>query len=240
MPTQVQWRGGNTSENNNFTGAEREISVNEDTHSLRVHDGTTQGGFELARADLSNAVGIASITASGDITADGFVKVGGSSAEFLKADGSVDSTVYLSSYTETDTLNTVTTRGNVTTNGISVGVVTASSGNFSGIVTAVAGFNIGISSASSLITSGPINELNFIGVGNTFSVNGTTVNVSIPGQTNISYTVATRTINSSTGIGTEIPLVTTTNPGLASTTDKEKIDASASIGLAAGLSIALG
>lgn len=64
--------------------------------------------------------------------------------------------------------------------------------------------------------------------------------LTISGQTNISYIVSTRTINSSTGIGTEIPLVTTTNPGLASTTDKEKIDASASIGLAAGLSIALG
>ena len=231
MSIQYQWRGGTATENNNFTGAAREVTVNEDNNSLRVHDGSTQGGFELAKADLSNATGI------NTITANAFIKSGGTSSQFLKADGSIDSNTYLTA--ETDTLNTVTSRGNVTTNGISVGFITTN-GNFSGIVTAVAGFNIGISSASSIITPGPIKVLNFIGVGNTFSVNGTTVDVSIPGQTNISYTVATRTINSSTGIGTEIPLVTTTNPGLASTTDKEKIDASASIGLAAGLSIALG
>ena len=181
MPTQVQWRGGNTTQNNNFTGAEREVSVNDDTHSLRVHDGTTAGGYELARADLSNAVGIVSITASGDVTADGFVKVGGSSTEFLKADGSVDSTVYLSSYTETDTLDSVTDRGNVTTNGISVGVVTASNGNFSGILSVTGGYNIGISSAGTPVTTGPITTLNFVGAGNTFALNGTTIDISIQG-----------------------------------------------------------
>ena len=42
------------------------------------------------------------INASGIITAAQFVRSGGSSSQFLKADGSIDSSTYLTSYTETD------------------------------------------------------------------------------------------------------------------------------------------
>lgn len=51
----------------------------------------------------------------------------------------------------------------------------------SGVVTATGGFNLGISSAGTTITSGPITTLNFVGTGNTFAVNGTTVDISIQG-----------------------------------------------------------
>jgi hypothetical protein len=51
--------------------------------------------------------------------------------------------------------------------------------NASGIITASGGFNLGISSAGTLITSGPITTLNFIGVGNTFAINGTSIDISI-------------------------------------------------------------
>ena len=67
------------------------------------------------------------ITVSGVTTSTSFIKSGGTSSQFLKADGSVDSSTYLTSYTETSTLANVTNRGNSTSNGISVGVVTATS-----------------------------------------------------------------------------------------------------------------
>ena len=51
-----------------------------------------------------------------------------------------------------------------------------------GTISASGGFNIGISSAGTTITSGPIKTLNFVGTGNTFAVNGTTVDVSISGS----------------------------------------------------------
>jgi hypothetical protein len=51
----------------------------------------------------------------------------------------------------------------------------------SGEITATGGFNLGISSAGTSITSGPITELNFVGAGNTFAVEGTTVDISIAG-----------------------------------------------------------
>ena len=53
--------------------------------------------------------------------------------------------------------------------------------SFTGIVTAAGGFNLGISSAGTTITSGPVKTLNFVGSGNTFAVSGTTVDISISG-----------------------------------------------------------
>jgi len=50
-----------------------------------------------------------------------------------------------------------------------------------GIVTATGGFNIGIQSAGVNVTTGVVTALNFIGAGNTFAVNGTTVDISIAG-----------------------------------------------------------
>lgn len=47
--TQVKRRRGTTAQNDAFTGAEGEIVVDTEKHTLRVHDGETQGGFEMAR-----------------------------------------------------------------------------------------------------------------------------------------------------------------------------------------------
>lgn len=61
-----------------------------------------------------------------------------------------------------------------------VGTVTIASG----IVSATGGYNIGINSASSVITTDPVKTLNFIGAGNTFAYNATTdtVDISIAGS----------------------------------------------------------
>lgn len=64
MATQVQFRRGTTAQNNSFTGAVGEISINTDTDSIRVHDGSTAGGFELARSNLSNIASVGVITAT--------------------------------------------------------------------------------------------------------------------------------------------------------------------------------
>ena len=47
MPTVLQFRRGTTSQNNNFTGAAGEISIDTDLDTIRVHDGSTAGGFEI-------------------------------------------------------------------------------------------------------------------------------------------------------------------------------------------------
>ena len=47
MPTQLQFRRGTTSQNNSFTGAVGEISVDTTLDTIRIHDGSTAGGFAL-------------------------------------------------------------------------------------------------------------------------------------------------------------------------------------------------
>ena len=54
MATQLQLRRGTNAQVTAFTGAEGEVSVNTTNDSLHIHDGSTAGGFELARADLNN------------------------------------------------------------------------------------------------------------------------------------------------------------------------------------------
>ena len=62
--------------------------------------------------------------------------------------------------------------------------------NVSGIITSTGGFNLGISSSGTSITSGPVTELNFVGVGNTFAVNGTSIDISIKQQVDDVFIIA--------------------------------------------------
>lgn len=91
-------------------------------------------GVVTARSGLTVLSGGAVIV--GPATAGSFVRSGGNSSQFLKADGSVDSSTYITA--------------------------------------------IGISSAGTSI--GNATTLNFIGAGNTFAVNGNTIDVSIQGS----------------------------------------------------------
>lgn len=64
MATQVQFRRGTTAQNDSFTGAVGELSVDTDVKTLRIHDGSTAGGFSVARSDLSNVSNVGVLTAT--------------------------------------------------------------------------------------------------------------------------------------------------------------------------------
>tara|TARA_Y100000593_G_scaffold76587_1_gene141597 strand:+ start:72 stop:2411 length:2340 start_codon:yes stop_codon:yes gene_type:complete len=51
MAKQLKLRRGTTSQHSSFTGAEGEVTVDTDKESLVVHNGSTAGGFAIARAD---------------------------------------------------------------------------------------------------------------------------------------------------------------------------------------------
>tara|TARA_Y100001972_G_scaffold123351_1_gene170470 strand:- start:703 stop:1587 length:885 start_codon:yes stop_codon:yes gene_type:complete len=57
MPTQLQFRRGTTAQNNSFTGAVGELSIDTDTENIRVHDGSQAGGFEIIPAGTIVAFG---------------------------------------------------------------------------------------------------------------------------------------------------------------------------------------
>ena len=47
MATQVQFRGGTTTEHSSFNGAAREVTVDTTKQTVVVQDGSTNGGFPL-------------------------------------------------------------------------------------------------------------------------------------------------------------------------------------------------
>jgi len=57
MPTVLQFRRGTTTQNNSFTGTAGELSIDTTLDTLRVHDGSTAGGFALLKE-----TGISSLT----------------------------------------------------------------------------------------------------------------------------------------------------------------------------------
>jgi trimeric autotransporter adhesin len=95
MTTAVQRRRGTTTEHSSFTGLEGEISVNTTKDTLVVHDGSTVGGFELARADGSNFVATS-------------VDING---------GTIDGTTIGSSSASTGAFTTLSASGEITANG---------------------------------------------------------------------------------------------------------------------------
>jgi methionine-rich copper-binding protein CopC len=102
--------------------------------------------------------------------------------EDLVVQGNARVTGILTVGTSSVTINGVSDQINVG----SAATINSSGASFAGVVTATSfsgsgGFNLGISSAGTPITTGPITTLNFVGTGNTFALNGTTVDISISG-----------------------------------------------------------
>lgn len=88
MAVQVQYRYGTTASHATFTGGPQEITVDTTKNTLVVHDGTTVGGFPLAKQDLSNVPNMVGAT-SGTAGTAGRVPVpaAGDQAKYLSGAG---------------------------------------------------------------------------------------------------------------------------------------------------------
>ena len=89
-------------------------------------------------------------------------------------------------------------------------VVSKSGAEYQGVVTALGGFNVGVSSGGTSITTGIITAINFIGTGNTVVYNSSTkvVDVSISGSAGAggtwsSYAAGIATTKTAVGISTD-------------------------------------
>ena len=56
MPTSVQFRRGTTAQNDAFTGAAGELSIDTDKNSIRVHDNSTAGGVEIVNVSATQTL----------------------------------------------------------------------------------------------------------------------------------------------------------------------------------------
>jgi hypothetical protein len=142
MATQVQYRRGTAAQNDAFTGANGEITVNTTDSTLRVHNGSTAGGTAivgvsaiqtlsnktLASPTLTGNITAANITLSGTFSATGNITGSGSiSVTGNITGGNVLGGANVNATTHTGT--TVSVTGNITGgNLITAGSVTVNSG----------------------------------------------------------------------------------------------------------------
>ena len=125
--TRIQFRRGTSSELNaaNPILGKGEPAFATDTNSLKIGDGSTAyvslssisgggeggGGLDSVVQDTTPQLGGTldalsnNISSVGIITATSFVKSSGTSSQFLKADGSIDTSTYLTSISNIDTTN---------------------------------------------------------------------------------------------------------------------------------------
>ena len=125
MSRQIQIRRGTAAENNAFTGAIGEVTMDTTNKTLRVHDGTTAGGTILAKqselSDITNADYVIESqmpTAENNYTwyrkyKSGWVEMGGKSGPYSHVFGGT----YMSEYdADTITLPVTMTSTNVSIN----------------------------------------------------------------------------------------------------------------------------
>lgn len=147
------------------------------------------GGVDISAGGIT-AAGIASVSAG----AAGTVTIGYGNTTLI-VDGGARVTGILTVGTSSLTLDGTNNKVNIGT-GVTVDATGYRVGgdtflhatgaalpflNVSGVTTSTGGFMIGITSGATNITNGPIKTLNFVGLGNTFLVSGTTVDISIAG-----------------------------------------------------------
>ena len=152
----------------------------------------------IGNVGIGETLSLNSVT--GIITAVSFKRHGGASSEFLMADGSTNNSTFLTA--ESDTLDSILTRGNTTTKNLTVGDITADNISVGGTITyddVTSVDSLGIVTARSGIYVGPINAgvATITADGNaTFSGIITSAKLNVSGITNFDNKV---------GIGTTDP-----------------------------------
>jgi len=225
MATQVQFRRGTSTQHNSFTGAAGEVTVNTTNNSLHVHDNTTAGGFEVAKANLSNITGAVNISVTGIATVNS-ISIGStqviSNTRQLQNIASLDATttatieaaIVNAPNTFTDLKVTgISTLGQTNTTGLSnAGVSTL--GNATASTAVVTGFSTFSGGAS--VTSG---GLNVTGIVTATSFSGDGANLTNTGATLSAGSGAQRVVLTSLTSGVMTTAATDAELSYNSTTD---------------------
>lgn len=143
MATQVQLRRGTAAENNAFTGALAEVTVNTTDSTLRVHDGVTPGGATIVGLTATQTLTNKTLTSAVLTTPN----IGAATGTSVSVSGAVN------------TAATVSATGNVTGGNILTGGLVSATGNIT-----TSGFFVGSFSSNSSVTLGNVTLGNVINV----------------------------------------------------------------------------
>jgi hypothetical protein len=169
MPTVVQFRRGTTAQNNAFTGAAGEISVDTTLGTIRVHNGTV-GGNILASIDavqtLSNKT-LATPTVTGTLTSTGLINTSGNISAAILNSGAINST------------GLINTTGNIVCASISAGTYVGLSSNkintnASNVTVDTSWVNVAVN-GSNVAALGAASQLNLLSTAATSSSTGALV-----------------------------------------------------------------
>ena len=206
MATQLQIRRGTTAQMNAFTGAEGELAVNTSTDTVHVHDGSTAGGFALAKADGSNigtyAGSFTTISASGAITGNVTGNLTGS--VLTAAQTNITSVGTLSSLAVTGALTVDTNTLVVDATNNRVGIGTSSPRTLVNASSATGAILTLESSDTSLTTNGVIGGIDFYSNDSSTNGTGAKVNIRAIGQNSSGTATALTFGTSSSGSATAV------------------------------------
>ena len=127
MTTAIKRRRGTTSEHSTFTGLEGEITIDTTKDTVVVHDGSTAGGFPLAKENNPTFTGTATFT--GTVTADGLTVSDGTETTSIPA--TADRVVFTgasSNFVQSDTALFIQPTGDLVLNGTGAEIMRLKSG----------------------------------------------------------------------------------------------------------------
>lgn len=174
MPTQVQFRRGNTAQIQAFTGANGEIAINYETHQIVVQDGNTAGGFPVPNSQIvtdsySNAINFASNASN--------INTGTLSSSRLPFSGVIANTYGNSSSIPVITIDSTGRITSATVNAVA-GVTSfnySSSNNTFSLATGDGGiFRASINSVNAFSVTGNLVVTNDVNISGNLTVTGTT------------------------------------------------------------------
>lgn len=134
MSTQVQFRRGTAAENNAFTGALAEVTVNTTDSTLRVHDGVTPGGATIVGLTATQTLTNKTLTSAVLTTPN----IGAATGTSVSVTGAVNTATTVSATGNitggnVNTAGTITATGNIVTSGSFVGNFTGTNVSFSNV-----------------------------------------------------------------------------------------------------------